>query len=51
MPVARSVSATQLDGGGGGGGGAVVLLAPKAHTLDRGRCMMMYVCDLLSLMC
>ncbi|XP_050685922.1 ubiquitin carboxyl-terminal hydrolase 31-like isoform X1 [Eriocheir sinensis] len=34
MPVARSVSATQLDGGGGGGGGAVVLLAPKAHTLD-----------------
>lgn len=33
MPVARSVSATQLDGGGGGG--AVVLLAAKAHTLDR----------------
>ncbi|KAG0729285.1 Ubiquitin carboxyl-terminal hydrolase 43 [Chionoecetes opilio] len=41
MPVARSVSASQLARGGEGGiagldgGGGAVLLAPKAHTLDR----------------
>ncbi|XP_063842463.1 ubiquitin carboxyl-terminal hydrolase 31-like isoform X2 [Scylla paramamosain] len=38
MPVARSVSASQLARGGegsGGGGAPLLMLAPKAHTLDR----------------
>ena len=40
MPVARSVSASQLARGEGSitgldGGRAVLLLTPKAHTLDR----------------
>ncbi|MPC44478.1 hypothetical protein E2C01_038151 [Portunus trituberculatus] len=37
MPVARSVSASQLARGGegsGGGGAPLLMLAPKAHTLD-----------------